>query len=75
MISVAERRRVVRVRSWYAYLGALDWALRHLSPGKVQMEMTVCRPIESGEEAYDLLGDRRRRQAILKQLGGAVLRI
>ena len=40
---------------YYAYLGAFDWNLRHLSPGKVQMESTVCWLIEHGIEAYDLL--------------------
>ncbi len=42
---------------YYAYLGGFDWALRDLSPGKVQMEMTVGWLIENGVGAYDLLGN------------------
>ncbi len=45
----------LRAGHYYAYLGAFDWNLRHLSPGKVQMESTVCWLIEHGIEAYDLL--------------------
>ncbi|MXN47169.1 GNAT family N-acetyltransferase [Shinella kummerowiae] len=41
---------------YYAYLGAFDWDLRDLSPGKVQMDMTVCWLIEQGVKTYDLLG-------------------
>ena len=43
-------------RHYYAYIGSFDWDLRHLSPGKVQMEMTVCWLIDNGAIAYDLLG-------------------
>ena len=42
---------------YYAYLGAFDWALREASPGKVQMDMTVCWLIEHGAKTYDLLGN------------------
>lgn len=41
---------------YYAYLGAFDWALRDASPGKTQMDMTVCWLIEQGVKTYDLLG-------------------
>lgn len=41
---------------YYAYLGSFDWSIRHLSPGKVQMEMTVCWLIENGVKSYDLMG-------------------
>lgn len=41
---------------YYAYLGAFDWDLRDISPGKVQMDMTVCWLIEQGVKTYDLLG-------------------
>lgn len=41
---------------YYAYLGAFDWDLRDLSPGKVQMDMTVCWLIEQRVKTYDLLG-------------------
>lgn len=41
---------------YYAYIGSFDWNLRHLSPGKVQMEMTVCWLIDHGVTTYDLLG-------------------
>lgn len=43
-------------RHYYAYLGSFDWSLRDLSPGKVQMDMTVCWLIENGVATYDLLG-------------------
>ncbi|MCR6498959.1 GNAT family N-acetyltransferase [Shinella sp. CPCC 101442] len=42
---------------YHAYLGAFDWALREASPGKVQMDMTVCWLIERGVKTYDLLGN------------------
>ncbi|WP_421592611.1 GNAT family N-acetyltransferase [Shinella sp. M27] len=42
---------------YHAYLGAFDWALREASPGKVQMDMTVCWLIEKGVKTYDLLGN------------------
>lgn len=41
---------------YHAYLGAFDWDLRDASPGKVQMDMTVCWLIEQGATTYDLLG-------------------
>ncbi len=41
---------------YYSYIGSFDWNLRHLSPGKVQMEMTVCWLIDQGVTTYDLLG-------------------
>jgi CelD/BcsL family acetyltransferase involved in cellulose biosynthesis len=42
---------------YHAYLGAFDWALRDASPGKTQMDMTVCWLIERGIATYDLLGN------------------
>lgn len=42
---------------YYAYLGAFDWALRDVSPGKAQMDMTVCWLIEQGVKTYDLLAN------------------
>jgi len=42
---------------YYAYLGAFDWALREASPGKLQMDMTVCWLIGEGVSTYDLLGN------------------
>lgn len=41
---------------YHAYLGAFDWDLRDASPGKVQMDMTVCWLIGQGIKTYDLLG-------------------
>lgn len=40
---------------YYAYIGGFDWDLRDLSPGKVQMDMTVCWLIDQNVRAYDLL--------------------
>lgn len=45
----------VHHRHYYAYMGGFDWALRDLSPGKVQMDMTVCWLIDRGIATYDLL--------------------
>lgn len=47
----------IRNRHYYAYIGGFDWDLRSHSPGKVQMDMTVCWLIDNGVEAYDLLGN------------------
>lgn len=47
----------VKDRHYYSYLGAFDWDLRDLSPGKVQMDFTVRWLIEQGIMAYDLLGN------------------
>jgi CelD/BcsL family acetyltransferase involved in cellulose biosynthesis len=44
-------------RHYYSYMGSFDWDLRDLSPGKIQMEMTVCWLIDNGIEAYDLLAN------------------
>lgn len=40
---------------YYAYIGGFDWDLRDLSPGKVQMEMTVGWLIDNAITSYDLL--------------------
>jgi CelD/BcsL family acetyltransferase involved in cellulose biosynthesis len=45
----------IRQGHYYAYVGGFDWDLRDLSPGKVQMEMTVGWLIDNGVAAYDLL--------------------
>lgn len=45
----------IRQGHYYAYMGGFDWALRNLSPGKVQMDMTVCWLIDQGIATYDLL--------------------
>ncbi|NVP54123.1 GNAT family N-acetyltransferase [Rhizobium sp. DBTS2] len=42
---------------YYCYMGAFDWDLRDASPGKVQMEMTVCWLIDNGIATYDLLAN------------------
>ena len=42
---------------YYCYMGAFDWDLREASPGKVQMEMTVCWLIDNGIATYDLLAN------------------
>ncbi|SOC35448.1 CelD/BcsL family acetyltransferase involved in cellulose biosynthesis [Rhizobium subbaraonis] len=42
---------------YYCYMGAFDWDLCEASPGKVQMEMTVCWLIDNGIETYDLLAN------------------
>ena len=47
----------IRKRHYYAYLGGFDWELRGLSPGKVQMDMTVGWLIDNGISAYDLLAN------------------
>lgn len=45
----------LRKGHYYAYMGGFDWRLRDLSPGKVQMDMTVCWLIDRGIATYDLL--------------------
>ncbi|MBP2461096.1 MULTISPECIES: GNAT family N-acetyltransferase [unclassified Rhizobium] len=55
-VTVAMELGFVRAGHYYAYLGSFDWSLRHLSAGKVQMEMTVCWLIDNGIKTYDLLG-------------------
>ena len=45
----------LHARHYYRYLGAFDWDLHDVSPGKVQMEMTVCWLIDNGIATYDLL--------------------
>lgn len=45
----------IRQRHYYAYIGGFDWDLRELSPGKVQMDLTVNWLIDQGVDAYDLL--------------------
>lgn len=45
----------IRQRHYYAYIGGFDWDLRDLSPGKVQMDLTVGWLIDQGVDAYDLL--------------------
>jgi CelD/BcsL family acetyltransferase involved in cellulose biosynthesis len=52
---VAVELGFIHKRHYYAYLGGFDWDLRDLSPGKVQMDMTVGWLIDQGVEAYDLL--------------------
>lgn len=44
-------------RHYYSYLGAFDFEMRHLSPGKVQMEEAVKWASKRGFDCYDLLGD------------------
>lgn len=41
---------------YYAFMGGYDMELARLSPGKVQMEMTVAWLIDRGVRVYDLLG-------------------
>ncbi|MBB4051799.1 CelD/BcsL family acetyltransferase involved in cellulose biosynthesis [Devosia subaequoris] len=52
---VAMELGFIQQRHYYAYIGGFDWDLRNLSPGKVQMDMTVGWLIENGVQAYDLL--------------------
>jgi CelD/BcsL family acetyltransferase involved in cellulose biosynthesis len=54
---VAIEVSMIRNRHMYAYIGGFDWELRSFSPGKVQMEATVCWGIDSKIKAYDLLGN------------------
>lgn len=53
--AVAVELGFISNRHYYAYIGGFDWTLRELSPGKVQMEMTVGWLIENGIGSYDLL--------------------
>ncbi len=42
---------------YYSYIGAFDWSLRNLSPGKVQMEETLGWLIDNDMRYFDLLGN------------------
>ncbi len=42
-------------RHYYGYLGAFDWELAAYSPGKTQVEMTICWLIDRGVNSYDWL--------------------
>lgn len=52
---VAVEMGFIKNRHYYAYIGGFDWDLKELSPGKVQMDMTVGWLIEHGITGYDLL--------------------
>jgi CelD/BcsL family acetyltransferase involved in cellulose biosynthesis len=42
---------------YYSYIGGFDWSFRQLSPGKVQMEMTLAWLIDNGVRVFDLLAN------------------
>ncbi len=42
---------------YYSYIGAFDWSLRDLSPGRIQMEEAIGWAIENGFETFDFLGN------------------
>jgi CelD/BcsL family acetyltransferase involved in cellulose biosynthesis len=42
---------------YYAYMGAFDWSLRNLSPGKLQMHKSICWLISQGALTLDLLAN------------------
>lgn len=48
---------MVQAGRYYSFLGAFDWELRHLSPGKVQIEAAQRWCKENGIEIFDFLGD------------------
>ncbi|WP_240230127.1 GNAT family N-acetyltransferase [Devosia lacusdianchii] len=48
----------IQNRHYYAYIGGFDWDLKDMSPGKVQMDMTVSWLIDAGVSGYDLLINR-----------------
>ncbi|UYO00962.1 MAG: GNAT family N-acetyltransferase [Devosia sp.] len=52
---VALELGLLRRGHYYAYIGGFDWDLKDLSPGKVQMDMTVGWLIDNGVQTYDLL--------------------
>jgi CelD/BcsL family acetyltransferase involved in cellulose biosynthesis len=54
---VAIEVSMIRNGHLYAYIGGFDWELNKFSPGKLQMEATICWCIENGIRAYDLLGN------------------
>ncbi|MEE4238416.1 MAG: GNAT family N-acetyltransferase, partial [Anderseniella sp.] len=54
---IAVEVSMIRNGHLYAYIGGFDWELSKLSPGKVQMEATVCWCIDNRIKAYDLLGN------------------
>jgi CelD/BcsL family acetyltransferase involved in cellulose biosynthesis len=42
---------------YFAYMGAFDWSLRNLSPGKLQMHKSICWLIENDVATLDLLAN------------------
>lgn len=54
-VPVAIELGFLRQGHYCAYMGGFDWSLRDLSPGKVQMDMTVGWLIDQGVATYDLL--------------------
>jgi CelD/BcsL family acetyltransferase involved in cellulose biosynthesis len=42
---------------YYCYLGGFDWSFRQVSPGKLQMEMTLAWLIDQGVHTFDLLAN------------------
>jgi CelD/BcsL family acetyltransferase involved in cellulose biosynthesis len=45
---VAIEVSMIRNGHLYAYIGGFDWELNKFSPGKLQMEATMCWCIENG---------------------------
>ena len=54
---VAIELGMIRDNRYYSYLGAIDWAYKDFSPGKVQMEMSQEWIMNKGIHYFDLLHD------------------
>lgn len=44
-------------KHYYSYIGAFEWSLRNLSPGRIQMEEAIAWAIENGLNTFDFLGN------------------
>ncbi len=54
---IAIEMGMIKSRHYYSYLGAIDWGLRHLGPGKIQMEMAFKWAFDNRIEKFDLFHD------------------
>lgn len=48
---------MIKADRYYSYLGAIDWAYKDFSPGKVQIEMSQEWSMKQGIQNFDLLHD------------------
>lgn len=56
-IPIAIELGMIRENRYYSYLGAIDWAYKDFSPGKVQIEMSQEWIMNKGIQYFDLLHD------------------
>lgn len=55
--AIALELGMIKANRYYSYLGAIDWAYKDFSPGKVQLEMSQEWSMKQGIQYFDLLHD------------------